>query len=132
MILEKWMGGRGKKLVQDKKEELEMKITVEAATGYIGTGGINFYRDIYLNGEIKGWLGIFGKVKIKDVPEGENTITIIVNRTRKKEIRLTSTQDVHIWVRDNQELELFTKNYIDTLVLGKDVKVIEEKEEKMR
>ena len=108
-----------------------MKIIVEAATGYI-SGGSNVDRDVYLNGEIKGWLGIFGKVKIKDVPEGENTITIIVNRTRKKEIRLTSTQDVHIWVRDNQELELFTKNYIDTLVLGKDVKVIEEKEEKMR
>ncbi|MBS4960836.1 MAG: hypothetical protein KHZ62_08480 [Clostridiales bacterium] len=109
-----------------------MKITVEAATGTIINGGINFVMDVYLNEEIKGWLSIFGKMEIEDVPEGENTITITVCETRKKEIRLISTQDVHIWVRENQELNLFKKNYIDTLVLGKDVKVIEEKEEKMR
>ena len=114
-----------------------MKITVEAATGIIGSGIISCKHDVYLNGKIKGWLGLFNKVEIDKVPEGENTITVMTYKTNadnkiNKDIRLTSTQDVHIWVRENQELNLFKKNYIDTLVLGKDVKVIEEKEEKMR
>ena len=132
MILEKWMGGRGKKLVQDKKEELEMKITVEAASGYAGGSGKH---DIYLNGEIKGWLGVFGKVEIERVPEGENIITIITDnfpekKKNRKEIRLTSTQDVHIWVR--KKPNLLGRDVYESLVLGEDVKVIEEKEEKMR
>ncbi|MBS4960831.1 MAG: hypothetical protein KHZ62_08455 [Clostridiales bacterium] len=106
-----------------------MKIIVEAATGYI-SGGSNVDRDVYLNGEIKGWLGAYNKVEIEDVPEGENTITILEGKAIKKDIRLTSTQDVHIWVRWNPGL--FSDNFVNTLVLGKDVKVIEEREETRR
>ena len=106
-----------------------MKIIVEAATGYI-SGGSNVDRDVYLNGEIKGWLGAYNKVEIEDVPEGENTITITVCETRKKEIRLISTQDVHIWIR--KKPDFWKRDVYESLVLGEDVTVIEEKDTEER
>ena len=112
-----------------------MKITVEAATGIIGSGIISCKHDVYLNGKIKGWLGLFNKVEIDKVPEGENTITVMTYKTNadnkiKKDIRLTSTQDVHIWIREKPDF--WKRDVYETLILGEDVTVIEEKDTEER
>ena len=112
-----------------------MKITVEAATGIIGSGIISCKHDVYLNGEIKGWLGLFNKVKIRNVPEGENIVTILTDKIEgkgkvKKNIRLTSTKNVHIWIR--RKPDLWGRAVYETLILGEDVTVIEEKDTEER
>ena len=96
-----------------------MKITIHFAGSsvYCGMCGEGSYSaNIYLNGELVGWSGWFEKVKLKNVPEGENTIEI--KGVTRRRIRFIANQNVKIWARaDGVDVEL--------LVKGEDIKILE-------
>ena len=72
--------------------------------------------NIYLNGELVGWSNWYGKIKLKHVPEGENTVEI--EGWWRKKIRFTASQNVKIWAREYD-------GEIQTLIRGEDVKILE-------
>ena len=72
--------------------------------------------NIYLNGELVGWSNWYGKIKLKHVPEGENTVEI--EGWWRKKIRFTASQNVKIWARE------YDGNGIQTLIRGEDVKIL--------
>ena len=90
-----------------------MKITIYFAGG-INTG--SFSADIYLNGELAGWADWYGgKLKLKNIPEGENTIEI--DGMVRRRVRFTASQNVKIWARECGSIDLFVK--------GEDIKILE-------
>ena len=96
-----------------------MKVTIYFAgtfiDGYRGGGG-NI--EAYLNGELAGWIGWGGKLKLKDVPEGENTIEF-TKKSSKRKIRFTASQNVKIWIREE------FNNIFQLLMKGEDIKILE-------
>ena len=105
-----------------------MKITVESVFS-IQFGRIHFQviGDLYLNGELMAWIGFMSKTELEAEP-GENTIEIFFENAMKEKtkIKFYATKDVHIFVRIVKR-NLFSEKFnIETLVKGKDLKIIEE------
>ena len=94
-----------------------MKVTIYfagATVEYTG-GGCNI--EAYLNGKLVGWLGWGGKLKLKDVPEGENTIEL-ADEEIKRRIRFVSSQNVKIWINT-------LESPFELLIRGEAVKILE-------
>ena len=94
-----------------------MKVTIYfagAPSGYTGGGG---NVEAYLNGDLVGWIGCGGKLKLKDVSEGENTIEL-ADEDMKRRIRFTASQNVKIWIN-------FVCIPFQLLVKGEDIKILE-------
>ena len=97
-----------------------MKVTIyfagsEAYCGMCGGGG-SYSANIYLNGELVGWSGWYEKMKLKNVPEGENTVEI--EGATKRRIRFMANQNVKIWAREES-------GDVELLVKGEDIKILE-------
>ncbi len=107
-----------------------MKITVESVYSIqYGNSFIEAYGDVYLNGELKAWIGFMGKVELEAEP-GENTIEISYEDAKNgsKKIKFYATEDVNIYVRFKLST-ISAKLIVNTLAVGKDLKIIEESEE---
>ncbi len=108
-----------------------MKITVESVFSVqYSRGGISHaLGDLYLNGELKAWIGFMGKVVLEAKP-GENTVEISYKNARNgsKKIKFYATEDVNIFIRLEIRGMPSTDVTVNTLALGNDLKIIEEKE----
>ena len=105
-----------------------MKITVESVFNiqYSRTA-FQVFGDVYLNGELKAWIGFMSKTELKAGP-GENTIEIFFEKAVNERIKIKfyATEDVHIFVRLAQRSIMNDKFTIYTLLTGDDLKIIEE------
>ena len=107
-----------------------MKITVESVFNiqYSRTA-FQVFGDVYLNGELKAWIGFMSKTELKAGP-GENTIEIFFEKAVNERIKIKfyATEDVHIFVRSVRVADtLIYNSVLETLAVGEDLKIIEER-----
>ncbi|MBS4959328.1 MAG: hypothetical protein KHZ62_00715 [Clostridiales bacterium] len=104
-----------------------MKITIYFVGVLVKGGKVICDIEVYLNGALEGWVGSGGKLKLKHVPEGENTLEFVVDYSKRK-IRFTSSQNVKIWVKQLG----FPDDRLDLFIKGEDVKVLEDETRKKK
>ena len=106
-----------------------MKIIIEPVFGVQFSEYVfRAFGDVYLNGNLKAWIGFFNKVELKAEP-GENTIRISYKQDKgpDKEIKFYATEDVHIFVKVDKVKSSFSVDLmVDILAVGDDLKIIEE------
>ncbi len=105
-----------------------MKITIESVLNVHLKNYFCIFGDVYLNGILKAWIGFIGKVELEAEP-GENTIEILFKdmTAGSKKIKFYATKDVHIFVRfETDGIGFKLRAY--TLVVGDDLRIIEESE----
>ena len=107
-----------------------MNITVESVFSLqFGRVPFQVLGDLYLNGELVAWIGFMSKVELEAEP-GENTIEIFFENAvnERVKIKFYATEDVHIFVRLARRTFMSEKITIETIVKGKDLKIIEQSE----
>ena len=106
-----------------------MKITVESVFSVqFGKFVLQALGDLYLNGELKAWIGFMGKVELEAEP-GENTIEISYKDAKNgsQRIKFYATEDVNIFIRFEVTGSFSVNLTVNILALGKDLKIIEKK-----